>query len=109
MSRRFEDVFEEAMDRGLSILGNVTREVILYFMNRNYGIGKGSMGSNILKVHEALVDILGDGARFVERSIVSALCELVGLPSITVRGKDFLTAIEYIRRIYEDKFPCSSI
>ncbi|MEM2740305.1 MAG: hypothetical protein QXQ29_05850 [Candidatus Bathyarchaeia archaeon] len=106
MGKKFEEILEEAVDKGLSIIGDVTKEVILYFMGELYGVKKGSIGSDPSRVHEALVSILGDGARFAEKSILSALCELIGLEPITVRGKEFLRAIEDARKIYEER--CSS-
>lgn len=104
MNRRFEDILEEAVDRGLSIIGNIAKEVTLYLMDKLYGIKKGSIGSDPSRVHEALVGILGDGAKFAERNIVSVLCELVGLDPIAMRGKDLLRAIDEIRRIYEERY-----
>jgi hypothetical protein len=99
----FEAVFEEAVDKGLSIIGSVSREVILYFMSENYGVKKGSMGSDPSRIHEALTGILGDGARFAEKCILSALCQLTGLEPMAVRDKDFVEAIKEIRRVYEEK------
>lgn len=106
MSRRFEDLFEEAVDRGLSIVGNIAKEVVLHLMSEFYGVKKGSMGSDPRRVHDALIGILGDGAKFAEKSIVSALCELIGLDPVAVRGrggKEFPDIIDEIRRIYEEK------
>ncbi|MBS7642103.1 MAG: hypothetical protein QW374_04645 [Candidatus Bathyarchaeia archaeon] len=103
MSKRFEDVFEEAVDRGLSIVGNIAKEVVLHLMSEFYGVKKGCMGSDPCRVHDALVRILGDGAKFAEKSIVSALCELIGLEPVAIKGKGFLEIIEEARRIYEEK------
>jgi len=103
LKEEFEAIFEEAVDKGLSIIGSVSREVILHFMSENYGVKKGSMGSDPSRIHEALMGILGDGARFAEKCILSALCELTGLEPITVKDKGFVEAIREIRRIYEEK------
>jgi hypothetical protein len=63
----------EAIDEALSILGSKAKDVIYYYVEREFGLSKEQIPSNMKMLHEALRLIFGAGASPLEKYICNSL------------------------------------
>jgi type III secretion system FlhB-like substrate exporter len=104
MSRADELVFE-AVDEILSIFGNNVKESIYYFMERNYGLNRRDIASNLEKFHESLRLIFGIGAGTIEKQIIKRLQEKAKVHIPLDSDTSFVEAVKKIRQAIEISAP----
>lgn len=96
MSKRdFDKLLLEAVDQGLSSLGESSKQAIFFHLEKRFNIKKQEIPHRIEAFADALEKIFGLGANFVEILIMKQLHEKVGGSLEWSESKD-LTFIEYV-------------
>lgn len=75
--RDFESLLLEAVDEGLSSLGESSKQAIYYHLEKSFNIKKQEIPTNVKVFAGALGKIFGPGADFIETLIVTRLDEKV--------------------------------
>ena len=75
----FGSLLQEAVDEGLSSLGESARQAIYYHLERIFSIRKEEIPCNVEAFAEAMEKIFGQGASFLEILIMKRLHEKVRL------------------------------
>jgi nitrogenase molybdenum-iron protein alpha/beta subunit len=75
--RDFESLLLEAVDEGLSSLGESSKQAIYYHLEKSFNIKKQEIPTNVKVFARALGKIFGPGADFIETLIVTRLDEKV--------------------------------
>ena len=75
----FERLLGEAVDEGLTSLGESAGQAIYYHLERIFGIRKEEIPCNVEAFAEAMEKIFGQGANFLEILIMKKLHEKVRL------------------------------
>lgn len=79
MSKRdFEKILLEAVDEGLSSLGNSSKQAIYFHLDKSFNIKKEEIPAKIEAFIAAVENIFGMGAGFLEISIMKQLREKTG-------------------------------
>jgi hypothetical protein len=74
----FERLLLQAVDEGLSSLGDSPKQAIYFHLDRNFNIKKEQIPENIKAFSGAIERIFGNGANFLEIAIMKQLYEKVG-------------------------------
>lgn len=77
-NRSFEKLLLEAVDQGLSSLGDSSKQVIYFHLENTFKINRRDIPYKIEEFAEAIEKIFGLGAKFIEISIMKCLYEKVG-------------------------------
>jgi len=91
----FEKCLLEAVDEGLSSLGESSKQSIYYHLNNSYNIKKQEIPAKVEAFIDALEKIFGLGANFIETLIMKRLMEKIELNSERQVSKE-LTLAEYV-------------
>jgi|SRR3989337_4215232 len=91
LSRQREALLE-AVDQGLAIPGEIVRAAIYERIERSYQVKREDIPENLEGFHKALEELLGAGARVIERQIAKNFYSRLDL-NFTAR-KDW-TIVEY--------------
>ncbi len=106
MSKRiFERILLEAVDEGLSSLGESSRQAIYFHLDEKYNIKKLEIPDNIEAFAGAVESIFGLGANFLEIAIMRQLHKKVEQKDKLQLSSD-LTFVEYVsvaQRSFLDK------
>jgi len=84
------EIILEAIDEGLSIMGDRSKEIVYFFVEEEYGLKKEDIPKNLQKFHEALYNIFGFGAFVIERSIMRFLEKKLDVELPKGDDKDFV-------------------
>ncbi|MGD8543877.1 MAG: hypothetical protein PVG48_02010 [Candidatus Bathyarchaeota archaeon] len=96
MSKRsFEKLLLEAVDEGLSSLGDSAKQAIYFHLEKTFNINKRDIPSKIEEFTDAIEKIFGLGAKPIEVLIMQRLYEKVGGIVEYPEHKDLVFA-EYI-------------
>jgi hypothetical protein len=76
---KFNRVLLDAIEGGLSSLGNSQREAIFYHLKASFRLKKENIPLNLSEFHQALEEIFGPGSPYLEKVIVRCLYERLGL------------------------------
>jgi hypothetical protein len=89
----FREALLEAVDYGLSVLGEIVRQAIYERIEKDHGIKRAEIPERLEAFHTALGSVLGISAKTVERLIARNLHQRLGL-NFTPRPE--WTLIEYV-------------
>ena len=90
----FNKVLLSAVDEGLCLLGDSSRQAILFHLETSFQLKEESIPSNLTKFKRALEGIFGPGATYLEKIIVKRLHEKLGLEFEEGKNTDFLECVE---------------
>ena len=76
---RYETLINEAVDGGLSLLGESGKKAIYYYLEKDYNIKKDDMASNIQNFSKALDKTFGVGSVYLKNQIVRKFYEKIGV------------------------------
>lgn len=96
----FEEVLLEAIDEGLFLLGESAKQVVYFYLEKNYKIRKQDIPYRIEDFTEAIEDIFGVGAKLLEIKIMKNLFSKMGYSfpyRHTQEGLEFTKYIEAAR------------
>jgi hypothetical protein len=91
----FEKLLLSAVDQALSSLGESSKHAIYFYLDKNFNIEKQEIPSKIESFKEALEDVFGVGASFLEVLIMKRLYETIGGNFQWKESEEF-TFAEYI-------------
>jgi len=91
----FEKLLQEAVDEGLSSLGESAKQAIYYHLERMFSIKKEEIPCNVEAFAEGMEKIFGQGADFLEILIMKRLYEKTGL-RMKGRNSEDLEFAEYV-------------
>lgn len=95
--RDFKELLLEAVDEGLSLLGESSKQAIYYHLERSFNIKKEEIPDRIMAFAQAIENIFGEGAHLIEILTMKKLSEKVG--SLTVQdGCERCGFIEYVAK-----------
>jgi hypothetical protein len=94
-SREFNHLVLEAIDEGLSILGDdPVKRAFYYHLKKRANIKRTEIPDKLKEFHEALADLFFDGSIILERRISRHLYERLGLELPT---NDGWTIADYVK------------
>jgi len=94
----FERFLLEAVDEGLSSLGESSKQAVYYHLEKGFKIKKHEIPNNVEDFEKAIEKIFGMGASFLEILIMKRLFEKVGRTVQWRRSADF-TFTEYVAAV----------
>jgi hypothetical protein len=74
----FERLLLDAIDEGLSSLGESSKQTIYYHLERSFNLRREDIPTRIIAFTQAIENIFGVGANFVEILIMKKLYEKIG-------------------------------
>jgi hypothetical protein len=89
----FREILLEAVDHGLMVLGEIVRQAIYEHIENHHGLRRADIPEQLEAFHRALKNILGAGAKTVERLIAKNLYQRLDL-NFTTHPE--WTLIEYV-------------
>jgi hypothetical protein len=75
----FQKTFLEAVEEGLSTLGDTPKQAILFHLENTFKIKRDEIPKNLTGFQKALENIFGQGATYLERLILKRLYEKLQL------------------------------
>lgn len=103
--RDFDKILLEAVDEGLSSLGQSAKQGIYFHLEKDFNIDKEEIPSKVNDFASAIERIFGLGANVIEILIMRRLHEKVGL-NIKLHRSEDLTFTQYVaeaKRSYLEK------
>ena len=112
--RDFEKLLVEAVDDGLSVLGDSAKQAIYYHLEKSFNVKKEEIPSRMTAFTQAIENIFGVGANFVEILIMKKLHVKIGvackwqyckypMTKLVVPEVDFQKYVDLMREIFEAK------
>lgn len=103
--RDFEKVLLEAIDEALSTLGESAKQAIYFHLDRSFNIKKEEIPSRIMAFTQAIENIFGVGANFVEILIMKKLYGKVGeaFNWNESEGFGFTAYLAEAKRVFQEK------
>lgn len=99
-SHGFERLLLEAVDEGLSSLGELTKQAVYFHLEKTFKISKRDIPYKIDEFANAIEGIFGSGAKLLEIQIMRRLHEKVGhVYKYFPEGRDDLVFAEYVRAV----------
>jgi len=92
----FEKILLEAIDEGLSSLGDSAKEVIYFYLEKNFKINRRDIPYKIEEFAEAIEEFFGVGAKPIEILIMKQLYQKIGHAVEYDKELGDLIFIEYI-------------
>jgi hypothetical protein len=93
----FETLLLEAVDEGLSSLGDSSKHAIYFHLQRTFNLDKSQIPKNIDAFDEAIKKIFGIGANFLEILIMQKLHQKAA-QTIRLQAPEELTLQEYVEQ-----------
>jgi len=90
----FNKILRSAVDEGLCLLGDSSRQAILFHLEASFQLKEENIPSNLTEFKKALEGIFGPGATYLEEIIVKRLHEKLGLRFEEGKNTDFLKYVE---------------
>jgi hypothetical protein len=95
-NRSFEKLLLEAVDEGLSSLGDSAKHVVYFYLKKTFKINKQDIPHKIEEFADSIEKIFGLGAKFLEILIMKCLYEKVGNDLEYNQEQEDLIFIEYV-------------
>jgi hypothetical protein len=92
----FETLLLEAVDEGLSSLGDSSKQAIYYHLKKSFNVKKREIPYKIEAFASAIEKIFGLGANFLEILIMKRLYEKIGQSFKWHRSEDDFTFTEHV-------------
>lgn len=89
-----EEALVHATDHALLALGEIARESLYQRIENDYQVKRGQIPQNLATFHEALLVLVGTGAKVLKRLIARDLYERLGL--VFVYRSEW-TLVDYVR------------
>lgn len=90
----FNDILLSAVDESLCLLGDSSKQAILFHLETSFQMKEENIPSNLTEFKKALDSIFGPGASYLEKIIVKRLHEKLGLRFEESKNTDFLEYVE---------------
>ena len=94
-----DETLLQAVDDGLLVLGQSARMAIYECIESSYQVRRGDIPDKLLTFHRALQDLLGSGAKMMERLIARALYSRLGLDFIEHHDWMLIDFMHYAKKV----------
>ena len=98
----FEKLLLEAVDEGLSSLGDSSKQAIYFHLEKTFKVSKKDIPNKIDEFANAIENIFGFGAKFLEIQIMRSLYEKVGHAFTYFPEQEELLFAEYVSAVRAD-------
>ncbi len=101
----FEELLLEAVDKGLSSLGETCKQSIYFHLEKNFKLNKQDIPFRIEDFTEAMENIFGVGSKVLEIRIMKNLFQNMGypFPYFRPRAQKYLEFTKYIESVRVNK------
>ena len=99
----FEEVLLEAIDEGLSLLGESSKEAVYFHLEKAFQMKRQDIPTRIEEFTDAVYKIFGSGAKLLEIQIMKCLFKKVGYTIKHYPKQTNLTFTEYVAAVKEGK------
>jgi hypothetical protein len=89
----------EAVDDGLSLLGDCSKQALYYHLESNFKIGKQDIPDKIEQFSDAMEKIFGHGAKLLQIEIIKNLYKKVKSDFEYPNKKGELVFVEYVKAL----------
>ena len=100
---KFEKILLEAIDEGLSLIGESAKQVIYIYLEKTFKMDAQDIPSRIEEFSKALENIFGTGSKIIEIQIMKKLFNKVGYSIKNYPSIHDLTFTEYVPAIKQEK------
>jgi len=99
----FQNLLLEAVDQGLSVIGESSKLSIYFHLEKSYGIKRQDIPQKTEAFVSAVEKIFGPGAKFIEALVSKGLCEKAGLniEEDAVKNLSFVEALALVKKTME--------
>lgn len=94
----FSKLLLEAVEEGLSSLGDSPKQAIFFHLENSFKIDKDNIPVNLTEFAKALENIFGPGASYIEKLILKRLYEKLDLEFEFVEISDFLKQVDNVKK-----------
>ncbi len=102
-TQNLESTLYEAMEHGLSLMGENFAQVTFYNLDRRYSLSRPEILKEPERFVEALRDIFGEGAHIIENFIKRAICTEMGLNPTLFKRTSLSNCVRKIMNLAADK------
>lgn len=95
------DILIQAVERGLSVLGDNVAKVIFYNLEKRFCMARDDMVERPDKLANALEVMFGSGKATVERLIVNSICTAVGMDPQTLGSPTLSHCIRIAEKVLQ--------
>lgn len=95
----FEELLMEAIDEGLSLLGESSKQVIYFYLEKTFKMNRLDIPYRIEDFTDAIEGIFGNGAKILEIQIMKCLFKKVGYPFRHYLKEKKLEFTEYVEAV----------
>jgi len=99
----FEELLMEAIDEGLSLLGESSKQVVYFYLEKTFKMNRLDIPYRIEEFIDAIERIFGNGSKILEIQIMKCLFKKVGYTVKHHSKQKNLTFTEYITAIKLEK------
>ena len=101
--QNFEEVLLEAIDEGLSVLGDSSKQALYFHLEKTFKMNRQDIPYRIEEFTDAVEKIFGKGARILEIQIMKSLFKKVGYKFKHYSKQKDLTFTEYVTAVKTGK------
>jgi len=94
----FDEILLEAMDEGLMELGESSRAIVYFYVERNLSLKKVEIPKRLEDFSAAIRKVFGMGGLVMEELILKKLCEKLNVYYESVKNSEFHVAIEKAKK-----------
>jgi hypothetical protein len=95
------DILIQAVERGLSVLGDNVAQVIFYYLKKRFCMARNDIVERPDKLADALEVMLGSSKATVERIIVNSICTAVGMDPQTMNPPTLSHCIRMAEKVLQ--------
>jgi len=99
----FEELLVEAVDDGLSVLGDSAKQSIYYHLEKSFNVKKEEIPGRMTAFTQAIENIFGVGANFIEILIMKKLNEKVGGSFKCNESEGLNIYVSKAKRVFKEK------
>ena len=94
----FDEILLEAVEEGLMELGESSRAIVYFYVERNFSLKKTEIPKRLEDFSTAIRRIFGLGGIVMEELILKRLCEKLNVNYESVKDNEFHVAIEKTKK-----------
>jgi hypothetical protein len=97
----FQKTFLEALEEGLSSLGESPKQAILFHLENSFKIKREEIPRNLTEFKKALEKIFGPGTPYLEKLILKKLYDKLNheWENLETENPDFLNSVENLKKL----------
>jgi hypothetical protein len=107
-NKKFEEILLEAIDEGLSLLGESSKQTIYFHLEKTFKMNRHDIPYRIEEFTDAIEKLFGAGAKIIEIQIMKCLFKKVGYnfkhypKQKSLTFKDYITAVKLEKENYDN-------